>query len=374
MRPSTEQIEKYKSDNPDEVKTHDISGVEIFSIGTWNGDGYSSTDLDAMAESFSALGDKLKPYLKLGHGEGQGLLKSDELPAAGWVKGVRRMGNKLVADFVGVPRKIYQLLKAGAYKRLSVEIYPRLKVDGKEYRNALKAVALLGGETPAVQNLNDILALYAACGPVAAFSNNEDGAAVKVYEYNPALAGENGDKTMNDLEAAKARIAALEKENADLKSGELKKFADENKSLKAEAAESAKTIKAEKDRADAAEAKVKEYADAAEAREIESAVSDLIAKKKIAPAQKEAVSAMLKGAKSQVNKFSVGGKEKSMSEIVKEFFSAAPDLDLNTDTESEAGEKLNLDLAAEAKKYADANKVSFDDALIAVSLKREKRA
>lgn len=370
-RPSPEQIEKYKNENPSEVTTHDISGVEIFSIGNWNGDGYTGADLDAMAESFSAIGDRLKPYLKLGHGDKQSLLKSDELPAAGWVKGVRRMGNKLVADFVGVPRKIYQLLKAGAYKRLSVEIYPKLKIDGKDYRNALKAIALLGGETPAVQNLDDILALYAACGPASAFGDNEG---FKVYEYNPALAGDNGDKKMDELTAAKARIVALETENADLKSGELKKFSDENKVLKADAAKSAEALASEKARADAAEAQVQQFKDKAEAQEIESAVSSLIEKKKIAPAHKEAVSAMLRAAKGSAQKFSVGGKEKPISEIVSEYFASSPDLAVNTDDESEVGENINTDLATEAKKYAADNKVSADEALIAVARKREKKA
>lgn len=362
-RPTSEQIEKFKSDNPDEVKTYDIQGVEIFSSGKWNGDPYSLADLDEMARSFSEIGSRLKPYLKLGHGAKQGLLSADELPAAGWVQGVRRSGDKLLADFVGVPKKIYALLKAGAYKRLSVEIYPKLKVDGKVYPYALKAVALLGGETPAVQNLDDILALYAACGAAQAYSEAEVEA--KVYDYNP-----HGENNMDDLKAAQARIAALETENAGLKA-----MADENKALKTAAVESGKAVEAEKARADAAEAKVKEFSDKAEAAEISTAVDSLISKKKIAPAQKEAVTAMLRGAKaSAALTFSVGGKDKALSEIVKEFFDAAPDIDVNTDEESEVGGPVNLDISTEAKKYAADNKTSFDEALIEVARKREKRA
>lgn len=366
-KPSAEAIEKFKTDNPEEVKTYDISGVEIFSVGTWNDDPYASADLDATVSSFAEIGHLLKPYLKLGHGDKQAMLRADELPAAGWVKAVRRMGNKLVADFVGVPRKIHALLKAGAYRRLSVEIYPELKVDGKTYRNALKAIALLGGETPAVQNLDDVLALYAACGAATAYT--EAGSTVKVYEYNP-----NGDKNMDDLKAAQARITALETELSEVKNGEIKKFADEAVALKAQAVESAKALKAEKDRADATEAQVKEFKAQAEAAEITAAVDGLIAKKKIAPAQKEAVSAMLRGARSEVKTYSVGGKDKPLSEIVTEFFSNAPEIDVHTEDESEKGENINLDLASEATKFAADSKVSYEEALIAVARKREKRA
>lgn len=145
-------------------ETFNIDGVEIFAAGTWNGDSYTTEDLDQIVSAFKETKDKLKPYLKLGHSDKQALLAEDELPAAGWISNIKRVGEKLLADFIGIPKKIYELIKNGGYKRISSELFINAKVAGKAYDKVLKAVALLGGATPAVHNLNDLLALYEMSG------------------------------------------------------------------------------------------------------------------------------------------------------------------------------------------------------------------
>ena len=141
-------------------ETFDIPGVEIFASGKWNGDTYTEKDLDMIVESFNELKDKVKPYLKIGHGADQTLLREDELPSAGWISNLKRVGKKLVADFVRIPKKIYEVMKRGAYSRISSELWWDIPIDGKTYPRVLKAVSILGGETPAVHDLDDILSLY----------------------------------------------------------------------------------------------------------------------------------------------------------------------------------------------------------------------
>ena len=143
-----------------EQQTYDVNDVEIFSSGKWNGDKYTDKDLDDMVSAFQELKSELKPYLKLGHDDKQQLLQKDGYPSAGWVTGLKRKGNKLLADFKGIPKKIKELIEKKAFGRFSSEIYWDLKTGDRKFRRVLKAVALLGGDTPAVSNLDDFINLY----------------------------------------------------------------------------------------------------------------------------------------------------------------------------------------------------------------------
>lgn len=139
-----------------------LDDVEIFKVGTWNGDKYSSASLDELVENFRKLQGTVKPPVKLGHGEDQKLLKAEGLPAAGWITGLRRMGDVLYAQISDVPKVIADLVRRKAYRRVSAEIYPMYKdSSGRLFRNVLRAVAFLGGDVPAVESLRDIAALYA---------------------------------------------------------------------------------------------------------------------------------------------------------------------------------------------------------------------
>jgi hypothetical protein len=139
--------------------------VDIFAVGEWNGYNFTPMDLQSVVDSFNAIGDKLQPYLKLGHNEEQ--LMADGYPSLGWVKNLRINGTKLQCDFVDVPKIIRELVDKRAYKRVSCEFYkdfiaqPEETGDGKKlYSWVLRAVALLGGDTPAVTTLQDIINLY----------------------------------------------------------------------------------------------------------------------------------------------------------------------------------------------------------------------
>ena len=141
---ATEEKKKYDAD----MTRYEIKDVEIFSTGTYNGDKYSVKDLEDIVSSFGKTG--YDPPIKLGHDEKPGV------PAVGWVANLRRIGEKLVADFIDMPKEVYEAVKRRMYDRVSAEIYWNLNLGKNVFRRALKAVALLGGEIPAVTNLKPL--------------------------------------------------------------------------------------------------------------------------------------------------------------------------------------------------------------------------
>ena len=140
---------------------YDVAGVEIFDVGTWNGVKYSDQDLDEMVANFNEL--KAEGYdfpIKLSHDPDQQLISNSELPAAGYIARLYRGGTKLVADLTRVPEKVKQVVDLGAFRMVSTEIYGKVQLLGKTWKNVVSAIAFLGAEIPAVGTLDDIVALY----------------------------------------------------------------------------------------------------------------------------------------------------------------------------------------------------------------------
>jgi len=93
-----------------------VEGVEVFSAGKWNGDIYTIEDLDIMVQAFDETRGGIQPHIKLGHDDGQKIIQTDGLPAAGWIGNLYRSGEKLYADFVDIPKKVFQLIENKAYR------------------------------------------------------------------------------------------------------------------------------------------------------------------------------------------------------------------------------------------------------------------
>ena len=195
----------------------EISGVEIFAAGQWNGDNFTIGDLNEMARAFNETCQDYKPFLKLGHNEEQDLLKNDGLPAAGYISGMRVEGDKLIADFSEIPQKVYELMKRGAYKKRSAEIYFGIDWNGTIYPFMIKAVSLLGAEMPAVRGLSDIFNLYAKNVSEKPTGNIN----IKQYSF------QNTEKIKMDEALKELEVKLFAKED------EVKKFANENMELKA---------------------------------------------------------------------------------------------------------------------------------------------
>lgn len=361
------------------METKDINGTEIFSAGIWNGDEYTVADLDEIARGFAETQNAIKPYLKLGHSKQQKILQNDGLPAAGWIDNVRRVGNKLVADFKHIPKKLHDIIAKGGYRRVSSEIFLNFSINGKTYPKILKAVALLGADTPAVRNLDDILALYdEEMKPVTLSQEYE----TKTFESD--ITNLNSQEELKNMKTIEQLQQELEQERAKLadaqtqianfsqteaKSKEaLKMCADEKDTMKKNFAEMEKQFTEQREEA----FRVKATATA----------DELIRNKKILPAQKEQVFAMLLDAlhspTEKVFKLKEGETEKELShfDYVVKIFSAQT-VDVNTEPGTEVGAPPadagdDSALTEKAKTYIAKQKeqgieVSFREAVLAVA-------
>lgn len=340
----------------------EIHGVEVFSTGEWNGDKYTKEDLLEMVKAFNENSVGARPHLKLGHDDNQELLQRDGYPAAGWVERLYIKGEKLVADFSGIPEKIYKLIERQAYRKVSSEIFFNIKIGDKVYKRMLAAVALLGADNPGVMNLNDILSLYkkyqGKYDKKLSFESNV--VLISSARAKPNTGEENMDKTENeiklefslqqkeaDLEATKTKLEETEKAQAqkDQEINELKEY----------------RLKAEKEKA--------ELLEAAEKAKVEKFTTELVSEKLCTPAMKTLVSELLGPEKKeyslkekdQVKKYS---KEELVKEILKLFKAAS---DVNFEENSSAGDDGSKDLQTElhekAEKYKDEHKVTYSQAL-----------
>lgn len=129
--------------------------VEVFAAGVWQGDVYTIADLDDMVRNFADLYPTIEPPVKIGHDEDQ---EFSGVPAVGWVVRLWREGPKLFADLEQVFPEIADLIEAGAYKKVSAEIYPKNEPpEGVQAQGYIfKAVAFLGGELPHLKHLAEL--------------------------------------------------------------------------------------------------------------------------------------------------------------------------------------------------------------------------
>jgi hypothetical protein len=138
-----------------------VDRCEIFAEGVYRDKPYTIEQLDELIRNFDRFRDLLQPVVVLGHEEDQTFLDRTDLPAAGIVERIWRVDGKLFADFAEVPVPIAQLIRSGAYRKVSIEHYdaerPFDAGDGNVYSDLiLRRVALLGGEIPQVKSLADL--------------------------------------------------------------------------------------------------------------------------------------------------------------------------------------------------------------------------
>lgn len=143
-----------------------LHGAEIMAVGTWNDITFTDSDLDQIANAFSGLSLSGRVPLKFGHG----VHETDQpfregLPALGWVDRVYRQGEKLLADFSNIPSVVYDAIKKGMYRFVSVELLKNVQAGTRILPWVLDAVALLGADQPAVGTLKDLQALTLKRGP-----------------------------------------------------------------------------------------------------------------------------------------------------------------------------------------------------------------
>lgn len=378
--------------------TETLTAVEIFDVGTWNGMENSNRDLDDLVQAHEEIGHLIKPRVKLGHAEKQGLLQEGGYPAAGWITKLYRSGTKLLADLVGVPRVIAQLVRAGAYRRVSAEIYHDLQEEatGKTFRRVLDAVAFLGEEMPAVTTLADIVALgYSATqAPIVHVYEREETTPMKTChkckkpheqmttfegkdccpDCKKTLEGPKEHATTNPpAPAVPPAVPPAAPESVSIPKTEYS-------SLMARVQALEESNKASRDRADRLETALSLYEREDRREKVEAAVDKAVEDGRLLPANREdalAVFAALSDKK--VVKYSRDGQEAEASprEIFEGFLSRLPkgihqkETLRNVDGASvkirQGADEASSVLDARAQRYSAEHKVSYKEALIAVA-------
>lgn len=345
-------------------KTYEIKGVEIFSVGTWNGNTFTREDLDKMAETFNKTKDQVRPFLKLGHDNKQELLKQEGLPAAGWVGNMYRVDDKLLADFIDIPKKIYELIIKKAYRKVSIELFKGIEILKDKFDFMIGAIALLGAETPGVLNLNDILARY----KIKHYDKLE------MYSHECGLIEdrsinfkEGDNMTEKDLIDAKTEIETLKKqlEAAQAEATNFKKDVDKKD----------QDLEQIKKDLESAKEDYSKTLDELNTQKIEKQVQELESQNLITKAMVPFAKQLLD---EKVDKYSITKdkeeKETTRFGLVKHLFELANASDVNLDDNSleTEGKKNIVDqdkLNEEIEKYALDNKVSYGDAYSAVTSK-----
>ncbi|GEM_PF-559306 len=115
--------------------------VEVFRAGDFGPKGrYGESDLDAIADGYDP--SRHEAPVTLDHAQ--------DGPAHGWVKRLRRLGNRLVATLWKLSPGFVERLREGAYRKCSVELY---RDFGSERLPYLKAVSFLGAASPEIKDL-----------------------------------------------------------------------------------------------------------------------------------------------------------------------------------------------------------------------------
>lgn len=332
----------------------DIRGVEIFATGSFRPGGaakgkvvtITDADLDHMIESFNELVPVggFTPVLKLGHTDAQRFMgQSNGAPNLGIIESIKKVGNKILADFVNVPDAVMDLIANKRFRNVSVEIVPSMEFEGKKFVNVLTAVALLGAELPAVKGLKELAAVMfteAEVQPVVADQ-------IVSYEWESQ---KMSDTNLTQAQHEALLVAAVDKAVAETKAA----FAASDEKLTAErdvAIDDAKTVRAA----------FATFQDTVASKEAEALVDAAIDNGKLLPKQKDAAMAFALNLKGTV-KF--GDEEKSMTVLFTEFLDGMPSkVDLD---EKGAGSTDDSD----KDEYADAQ--SKVDGLVKAAIKADK--
>jgi len=184
-------------------ETYEIPNVEIFSTGQHHGFGFDETVLRQMVADTNSLVGR-EPFVRVGHeGDGGG---EDTHPRVGLLRNIRFHAGKVLADFVNVPARIMEAIRAGAIPKRSVELVRDFRdKSGEVLPWVIDCVALLGAAHPEVKDLQDIETVYAKeqreSGRLVAFSEGWPEKEIKTM-------AEPIEKPAPVVEAPKAEAAA----------------------------------------------------------------------------------------------------------------------------------------------------------------------
>jgi hypothetical protein len=188
------------------------------SVGTANGITFTLRDLEGIVTAFDALGLSGRVPIKFGHNDEQPL--TDGQPALGWIGRLFMQGDILKADATDMPTSVYEMVKAGLYKFVSVELLKNVLAGTRTIPWVLDAVALLGADQPAFGNLKDLQSLTLKRKPALQ-------ARARVAFKRDKFTFTGATKAMDEKEVQAAITAAVAKSTEELTAKFTKQLTDE---------------------------------------------------------------------------------------------------------------------------------------------------
>jgi len=275
-------------------------------------------------------------------------------PAYGWVDKLKEEDGKLKATFKDLSDDLKEFVNKGKYKKISVEIYREL--EGK--KPYLKAVSFLGASIPQVKGMQAV-----------EFKEGESDVYIfeaEVEENNDAEEIENLKSTIADLKGQVAKFKEDAKKNTEIKSlkEQVKDLTIELAKFKDEAAGKDELAK-----------ELKEIKENLRTKDFNEFIEQHISQGILTPANKDAVFSILCDL-DNIKKFDATSDS---IDTFKSFISALPkQVEFDeiakkkaTKKEDEAlkyadADEESLEIFREAKALAEAENISFKDALLKI--------
>lgn len=275
-------------------------------------------------------------------------------PAYGWVDKLKEENGKLKATFKDLSDDLKEFVNKGKYKKISVEIYREL--EGK--KPYLKAVSFLGASIPQVKGMQAV-----------EFKEGESDVYIfeaEVEENNDAEEIENLKSTIADLKGQVAKFKEDAKKNTEIKSlkEQVKDLTIELAKFKDEAAGKDELAK-----------ELKEIKENLRTKDFNEFIEQHISQGILTPANKDAVFSILCDL-DNIKKFDATSDS---IDTFKSFISALPkQVEFNeiakkkaTKKEDEAlkyadADEESLEIFKEAKALAEAENITFKDALLKI--------
>ncbi len=145
-----------------EVKLYKIPNKELFKAGTYKGKTYSEKDVEDLVKNTNYLIEKFdfKVPIKLGHDNHpelsemfKDMLKSDSMPAFGYIENIRKEVSSVIGDLVNIPEPIYNLIDKQFFCKKSPEIWNTYRIKDETLGYVLDSIALLGATQPEIPDL-----------------------------------------------------------------------------------------------------------------------------------------------------------------------------------------------------------------------------
>jgi acetolactate synthase small subunit len=314
----------------------DIEEMEVFKPGKHNGYKYTDEHIDLLVENFKKLKGQIRPKLKITHDEDQ---KSVAGRAAYGdvtdvysriVKGVK----KLFVKVANVPKEVKAWILTRRFPERSIEMWPKIEVEGDTFKWVLRNVALEGADPPAVPGMEPLKAdssddeYVSVVTKLASEHSGIDIVSENVHdvEVKPKpKRSKGGDNRMNTMEKMQERIEKLEVTLDEVKAtsaAEAKKLEDEVAEAEKKAADAeaeAQKAKEEKEAADKkvadAEKEKTELASKRKAERIDASLEGLKKNGHLDPKREPVARALMESFHMTAVKFSLAdGKEDEASQ------------------------------------------------------------